>query len=1037
MAYKWQEDPEFLTIDRLSESQMEGEVDRDPTTVGGPETGEAQAGQLAGSDRPEISITQVEEFLASQPHLSRDDRYKVGLKAVALKTLDVIVLRSALYDIPLLGPGDDTPKSMKQQVELDDDDAEGDDNLDGAWGGAAQKTLYQTTMENADASHTPVSEAEIKRFLDAQSHLHKPAIDTLRAAILDSNEIRVHTLRKMFPKLPLADPDSISSFPYSHENMKDFFTSFVSFPQQPKVSDDRGNPTSSEQHQPNPERRWQFYKKPEDREQEPKTGGSINQPQHGDFGGARPKKTGFSFGNFSNIGQQGPSPFHSTKFDQDFDPFSPGSRQRPDRGNGAPTKGEFKHIFQMFNQTMEENKSLKDLVKTQEAMFREINAKLEGKGSTQGFCLPKDPNASVNINPRSKLPEKTLVRIDDEPEKPDLSPLARTLTSAGLTAEAASLGVGVAYAIKDSLRKKKPASFAHVPVQTADDMTINDFDYNIQGSSLENIIGPKFMSTRFSSEVSRLTTLRAILQHVINHPLCTPEAKSIAIQGLGSYKIPALVNDQLDMSTMLARASITQSILPEYGDSTDALIPPPMFGDVGVLPSGLLKTLLNTLGNEKISIDDVVSKPLRHVLPVISTTITHNRLTEEMAYLTLLHCLKGDIYNLISNWMTDKTPFNVAWKHIQIMGSTTGSRDTIEAEIRKLIKTRPISLTSALTKLQVLVSKLMAYIDNPAERSLFVKRYTVECIFKLINVHFPSCYSTIEQLYLEKKRAHSLASDLAARQGAALNSDFNEVGTLTEIAVSYVNKRAIGAGETSLIHCVEVEPLPEASVNEVNVEQENGQSVTEEVSKAIIASFNQAIGNMRNQSTYNNNNNARNNYRPRDNSHRSFNNNKNGNYNNNGNNNNNHNSSAQGNSSQVNNQFGNQNMVAGPCFLCNIPGHRFRDCRKYKGERPGNTKCQICQGRHVSQCKYNPNRNQNNNNSYNNNRPDYSKQNTRDRQQFEQRDKDNRRGTVIDNRYVTGNSGNQQRPNMFLANDGRQPVPAAKVSAMEAERMKN
>ena len=221
------------------------------------------------------------------------------------------------------------------------------------------------------------------------------------------------------------------------------------------------------------------------------------------------------------------------------------------------------------------------------------------------------------------------------------------------------------------------------------------------------------------------------------------------------------------------------SFIPDYEDS-DFLIAPPKLGSKATAPVAV-KALKVLVGHDRFCLDDPNCTPLRNLLPLVSQSIENASLNEASAYLCLLAILKGDINTIIGNYWSEGKPFLDAWRHLQLMGQGIYSRDQVEREIRKLVSTRPTSVSQTFSRLQILYKKLYQYIQDPYKRAAIISTSLVEDILKIISSYYPSSYPQIENL-------------LESRRGSV---NFDEVASLVEIAISYINRRHLSIGPDS------------------------------------------------------------------------------------------------------------------------------------------------------------------------------------------------------------------------------------------------
>lgn len=423
------------------------------------------------------------------------------------------------------------------------------------------------------------------------------------------------------------------------------------------------------------------------------------------------------------------------------------------------------------------------------------------------------------------------------------------------------------------------------------------------------------------------------------------------------------------------------SIMTPSFESSHMLVPSPALGSVDLVSASILKSLMACVGSEKYSVGNPSSKPLRHFLPMVATTIEQHKLSEKAAYTVLLHILTGDVYTTVFNFQHIGKSFDETWRHIQLCGQASYSKEQIEKEIKKLVVTKPASLNNTLTKLHALYFDLYRYIESPTRRSDLINQRFREDIFRIIDRFYPECYSAIETEY--ERISHLSQENLLGER------KFDEVGTLIEITVSYISRRQISLDRQSLsVSALEVQPdIQEQKVVAPPVPSSDVSAIS--IANALMHAFNSG-GNQGGKPGFNSN-------RSQGSSQPS-------------------NQSQAASRSNTNNYQGSnqsQNMGerkpfryevdSGCCFKCNRPNHFAKDCKTYPNERSCPRQCKFCGGYHSSNCKRRPQANFSQNQSNQQRQP----------QQQQQRGND-RRGHVVQGQYV---------PSGGLANAGRQNTP--------------
>ena len=109
----------------------------------------------------------------------------------------------------------------------------------------------------------------------------------------------------------------------------------------------------------------------------------------------------------------------------------------------------------------------------------------------------------------------------------------------------------------------------------------------------------------------------------------------------------------------------------------------------------------------------------------------------------------------------------------------TSSREVVDSKIEKLVNTRPVSLASTFCKLELLHTERYGHLD-PLQRQVVITTLMSESIYRIIAKFFPQFYSQIEN-EIERRRNNA-------------GPDFDEVSSLIETAITYINKRQVILG---------------------------------------------------------------------------------------------------------------------------------------------------------------------------------------------------------------------------------------------------
>ena len=398
-----------------------------------------------------------------------------------------------------------------------------------------------------------------------------------------------------------------------------------------------------------------------------------------------------------------------------------------------------------------------------------------------------------------------------------------------------------------------------------------------------------------------------------------------------------VLEDQVKINNKMNRSSF----IPNY-DESDFLIAPPSLGS-STSAAAAVKSLKVLFGQEKYSLDDPECTPLRNVLPLVSQIIESHKLNGSNSYLCLLSILKGDLNTVVNNYMADSKPFHDIWRHIQLMSQGTYSRESVEKEIRKLVNTKPVSVSQTFSRLQNLYKKLYQYVQDTSVRAAIINNRITEDIYKIVAHFYPSSYSQIENIVENQRR---LSDDT-----------FDEVSSLIETAISYITRRQVSLGPESHVAAMSVTAEPQVMAMTVQPQQQPAPHVSPAPAQAPAPQFiqqpfqqnqpqqhqqryRQNSNNGRNQGFRNNSNNPR--------------------YNNGGNNyrpgppqgpfSNGQPSNGQGsnNPADPNAPF-HMDVSPGCCFKCNTPNHWARNCTLYSLPTI-RRHCRYCKGYHQEKC---------------------------------------------------------------------------------------
>ena len=308
----------------------------------------------------------------------------------------------------------------------------------------------------------------------------------------------------------------------------------------------------------------------------------------------------------------------------------------------------------------------------------------------------------------------------------------------------------------DNLKKGKKDKFkkADFTIKEFDpfnqDLSIRSFDFDIKGLTPREILGPRFENTTFPNEVSRTSTMRAILQFIVDKPECTYPTKGIVLDLLSKFDIP----QQQTMATMQAVGVMSHMAIPNEDH-----IPPPICGTRHGFSSHLHKTIFTQLGlatEDKYCLEDRSSKPLSLYLPVLKSTIENNELSEDSAFSLLLSVLKGVVWEEVQiSSSSKKKSFAEVWMSLQRTSGGPLHTTGLEKELKELLANPP-SIQVALSKIQNIRTKMFAHVPLRNNREMKTAEAIYSDFVELMRTHHPLISVAVEAIYRQRETAHYL-----------------------------------------------------------------------------------------------------------------------------------------------------------------------------------------------------------------------------------------------------------------------------------------
>ena len=489
---------------------------------------------------------------------------------------------------------------------------------------------------------------------------------------------------------------------------------------------------------------------------------------------------------------------------------------------------------------------------------------------------------------------------------------------------------GIGHLTKEGKERSKPVLVPAPRPSLKDDMRVSSFDYNIYGTTVDDILGSVFRKTCFINEGARQETMKVILQRVLDDPDTPNATKEIALKQIDQMDVPRMHAQMSHLSALRAAKVLTK----ENADleRVPTLIPPPTFGNQ-TLTTNTVKSLFATMGidsNQKFSIGDPECKPLKYYLIPLAAKITADRLSEDQAYLLLSNIVTGTTLEQVQNAMyDDNIPFKDFWVFLQKTGNRATSVDTFQKELDKLLKTTPVHVEDAITRIKNLRIKI--HMNEPDEmiKKKLTETNTILDFRRFLRNHFPHSAPLVDFLYKQKVNAQ----EMEALTNGVFDAEFsmpNKVYSFMEVMCSVlVDEGKMSVSTPSLTNSgfskqerAKVSAIaPEKSQQKPKSENKSEEKSSKKKSKkgkskanvdettADVCSFNPQFPQYRNDGNRNNN------YRPQQ---------------------------RPQNSQNMRNDL--------KCDLCGMAGHHTESCWTYPGQQVSKQQCSTCTGFHPGPC---------------------------------------------------------------------------------------
>jgi hypothetical protein len=367
-------------------------------------------------------------------------------------------------------------------------------------------------------------------------------------------------------------------------------------------------------------------------------------------------------------------------------------------------------------------------------------------------------------------------------------------TAAALTmASTAAQVEGMTNMIKNKREQGRYIFVKEPTLPPQQDLSIDSFDYNINGLDGYSILGERFLNTRFASETARMVTMRGIFQRVVDDPRTPLLTKEVTLNLLGQFDLPKIHKEDTQNSALEAARMITKTSTAKKANTYGNLIPPPVLGTNSNLNPELLKNLYLILGmdiKEKFTVGSSTCKPLRFFLPALADTITGQGLTRQGAYALLLSILTGDSYEQVRcAAYDDPIPFEQTWMTLQKTSSRPMSTQDLQLQLNHQFEKRPEDLEGTLVKIQNIRAKMFDDMEDPAQKKIFITKLTTGDFLNLIHQYYPSQAGRIQGAFEAEKNAQELERSIRESQGRLHTFEpKNEINMLRETICSVLSK---------------------------------------------------------------------------------------------------------------------------------------------------------------------------------------------------------------------------------------------------------
>jgi len=485
--------------------------------------------------------------------------------------------------------------------------------------------------------------------------------------------------------------------------------------------------------------------------------------------------------------------------------------------------------------------------------------------------------------------------------------------------------IGIAQSInaltKEGQKLQQPEIIPPSPPPSDIDLRVNAFDYNINGLSPEEILGTRFAKLKFPNETSRLQTMRAIFQKVVDDPSTPNYNKRIALGQLGQFDHTKFAKNEFEH-----HYTRTLSRLDNHPDPD--IIPPPLMGN-NSLDGRTLKTLQTRLGMEdRVSFDDITTSLFKSILTTVSSVLSAARVTDSEAYALMKRITKGNSYETVQiHEISLKNPFKDYWIAIQKLHKNSCNTTEYKKKLKAIMTNmNPDRVDRTLNEIMIYTHKIHEKEIDPKYRQLLTQRECLRYFRFFIKLHFAPYFSQINTCFTEKLRQLALENDDVTYTNENIYHP-GTVQTYLEVACDILSQ----IDDDIFPKSTREKTANIFAVNPAEHPQELQQTKNEPNRQNTQQSNQQVVPYQQGQQRQ---------YQPRQQNQRDD-----------------RRTPGPRPPSRFNNQQRPQSRAVTPyrpnynCHLCNRRGHGYRECRTYPNEERGPSYCDNCGGAHKGECR--------------------------------------------------------------------------------------